>query len=50
MPSQNELEDSVLKSITEMRSKGENRRFRDEMGYLTEGLEEGNALAVQQGR
>lgn len=39
-----------LKSISELRSKGENRRFLDEMGYLFEGLESSGALGVRRGR
>lgn len=38
-------------SITELRSKGESRRFLDEVGYLFEGLEEpGMAPSVQRSR
>ncbi|RPD65599.1 hypothetical protein L226DRAFT_543211 [Lentinus tigrinus ALCF2SS1-7] len=36
-----------LKSITELRSKGESRRFLDEVGYLFEGLEAKGALGVR---
>ncbi|KAI0711190.1 hypothetical protein C8T65DRAFT_708168 [Cerioporus squamosus] len=36
-----------LKSITELRSKGESRRFLDEVGYLFEGLEARGALGVR---
>ena len=39
-----------LKSITELRSKGESRRFLDEVGYLFEGLEKDGALGVRRGR
>ena len=39
-----------LKSITELRSKGESRRFLDEVGYLFEGLEAQGALGVRRGR
>ncbi len=39
-----------LKSISELRSKGESRRFLDEMGYLFEGLDPDGALAVRRGR
>lgn len=39
-----------LKSITELRSKGESRRFLDEVGYLFEGLEESSALGVKRTR
>jgi Wings apart-like protein regulation of heterochromatin len=38
-------------SITELRSKGESRRFLDEVGYLFEGLEvPGMAASVQRSR
>jgi hypothetical protein len=30
-------------SVTDMRSKGENRRFMDETGYLLDGIEDHNA-------
>ncbi|KAG1735579.1 uncharacterized protein EDB91DRAFT_1144094 [Suillus paluster] len=36
-----------LKSITELRSKGESRRFLDEVGYLFEGIETGCAIALR---
>lgn len=36
-----------LKSITELRSKGESRRFLDEVGYLFEGIEGGCAIALR---
>ncbi|KAL5477004.1 hypothetical protein ACEPAI_3191 [Sanghuangporus weigelae] len=36
-----------LSSITDLRSKGESRRFRDEVGYLFEGLEPNGALSVR---
>lgn len=39
-----------LKSISELRSKGETRRFLDEMGYLFEGLNPSAALGVRRGR
>lgn len=39
-----------LKSISELRSKGESRRFLDEMGYLFEGLHPEGALGVRRGR
>lgn len=39
-----------LKSITELRSKGENRRFLDEVGYLFEGLEAGAPLNIRRAR
>ena len=39
-----------LKSISELRSKGETRRFLDEMGYLFEGLNPSTALGVRRGR
>ncbi|KAI6045358.1 hypothetical protein EDC04DRAFT_3137273 [Pisolithus marmoratus] len=35
-----------LKSITELRNKGESRRFVDEVGYLFEGLETPSAIAL----
>lgn len=38
-----------VKSITELRSKGENRRFLDDVGYLFEGLEEDSPLSVRRG-
>ncbi|KAI8986902.1 hypothetical protein BD414DRAFT_416070 [Trametes punicea] len=38
-----------LKSITELRSKGESRRFLDEVGYLFEGLDAKCALGVRRG-
>lgn len=38
-----------LKSITELRSKGESRRFMDELGYLFEGLEKAAAIGVRRG-
>lgn len=39
-----------LKSITELRSKGESRRFLDEVGYLFEGLDPKGAIGVRRGR
>jgi hypothetical protein len=39
-----------LKSITELRSKGESRRFLDEVGYLFEGIESGCAIALRRAR
>ncbi|THH17311.1 hypothetical protein EW146_g3475 [Bondarzewia mesenterica] len=39
-----------LKSITELRSKGESRRFIDEVGYLFEGMDMGVGLGVRRGR
>jgi hypothetical protein len=39
-----------LKSITELRSKGESRRFLDEVGYLFEGIEGGCAIALRRAR
>ncbi|KAG2059969.1 hypothetical protein BDR06DRAFT_967508 [Suillus hirtellus] len=36
-----------LKSITELRSKGESRRFLDEVGYLFESIESGCAIALR---
>lgn len=38
-----------LSSITDLRSKGESRRFRDEVGYLFEGLEPSGGLGVRRG-
>jgi hypothetical protein len=35
----------VVKSISEMRSKGESRRFLDDVGWLVEGLEEDTSVA-----
>ncbi|KZS87005.1 hypothetical protein SISNIDRAFT_491463 [Sistotremastrum niveocremeum HHB9708] len=41
-------EDAIpLKSLTEMRSHGESRRFMDEMGWLFEGLEGDSPLSVR---
>lgn len=39
-----------LKSITELRSKGESRRFLDEVGYLFEGLEPNGGVGVRRAR
>lgn len=39
-----------LKSITELRSKGESRRFLDEVGYLFEGLHPDEPLGVRRSR
>jgi hypothetical protein len=39
-----------LKSITELRNKGESRRFQDEVGYLFEGLDPGSNISVRRGR
>lgn len=39
-----------LKSISELRSKGETRRFLDEMGYLFEGLDPLGVIGVRRGR
>lgn len=39
-----------LKSITELRSKGENRRFLDEVGYLFEGLDGSSAISLRRAR
>jgi hypothetical protein len=39
-----------LKSISEMRHKGETRRFLDEVGYLFEGLDSKMSTAVKQNR
>lgn len=39
-----------LKSITELRSKGESRRFLDDVGYLFEGLGSDGTLGVRRGR
>lgn len=36
-----------LKSISELRDKGENRRFLDEIGYLLEGLDSKMTIAVK---
>ncbi|KAG9311646.1 hypothetical protein JVU11DRAFT_7881 [Chiua virens] len=36
-----------LKSITELRSKGESRRFLDEVGYLFEGLNDSSAISLR---
>ncbi|KAI0305151.1 hypothetical protein B0F90DRAFT_1815396 [Multifurca ochricompacta] len=38
-----------LKSITELRSKGESRRFMDEVGYLFEGMERNVGVRVRRG-
>lgn len=39
-----------LKSITELRNKGESRRFMDEVGYLFEGLEAASAITLRRAR
>ena len=39
-----------LKSITELRSKGENRRFLDDVGYLFEGLDSSSAIGLRRAR
>jgi hypothetical protein len=39
-----------LKSITELRSKGESRRFLDEVGYLFEGMEPSGGIGVRRAR
>ena len=39
-----------LKSITELRSKGESRRFLDEVGYLFEGMDRNVGVRVRRGR
>lgn len=39
-----------LKSITELRSKGESRRFMDEVGYLFEGMDQNVGVRVRRGR
>lgn len=39
-----------LKSITELRSKGESRRFMDEVGYLFEGMDSSVGVSVRRGR
>jgi hypothetical protein len=39
-----------LKSITELRSKGESRRFLDEVGYLFEGMEPSGGVGVRRAR
>lgn len=44
------LEQSDLKSITQLRAKGENARFVDEFNYLVEGLEGGQGLGVRRVR
>jgi Wings apart-like protein regulation of heterochromatin len=36
-----------LKSISELRDKGENRRFLDEIGYLLEGLDSKMTIPVK---
>lgn len=41
------LEVSDLKSITQLRAKGENSRFIDEFNYLVEGLEAGIGLGIR---
>ena len=41
---------SELRSITELRNTGENRRFNDEVGYLFEGLTVESELSVKRGR
>ncbi|KAH9039596.1 hypothetical protein EDB85DRAFT_261899 [Lactarius pseudohatsudake] len=38
-----------LKSITELRSKGESRRFMDEVGYLFEGMDRNVGVRVRRG-
>ncbi|KAA1473034.1 hypothetical protein DENSPDRAFT_839449 [Dentipellis sp. KUC8613] len=38
-----------LKSITELRSKGESRRFMDEVGYLFEGMDRDVGVGVRRG-
>lgn len=48
LPSNGMMND--LKSITELRSKGESRRFLDEVGYLFEGIEAGCAIALRRAR
>ena len=39
-----------LKSITELRSKGESRRFIDEVGYLFEGMEPNGGIGLKRAR
>ena len=39
-----------LKSVTELRSKGESRRFMDEVGYLFEGMGRDVSVRVRRGR
>lgn len=39
-----------LKSITELRSKGESRRFLDEVGYLFEGMEAAGGIGLRRAR
>ena len=36
---------SALKSITQLKAKGENSRFVDEFNYLVEGLQKGETLS-----
>lgn len=44
------LPSSDVKSITELRNKGEIRRFNDEVGYLFEGLDPESSISVRRGR
>ena len=39
-----------LKSVTELRSRGESRRFMDEVGYLFEGMDQTVGVRVRRGR
>ena len=39
-----------LQSVSELRSKGENRRFLDEVGYLCEGLEHAGNIELRRAR
>ena len=39
-----------LKSVTQLRAKGENARFVDELEYLLEGLASGMAVGVRRAR
>lgn len=39
-----------LKSITELRSKGQSRRFLDEVGYLFEGMDPSNSVGLKRSR
>jgi hypothetical protein len=39
-----------VKSITELRNKGESRRFQDEVGYLFEGLDPGSNISIRRVR
>jgi hypothetical protein len=41
---------SALKSITQLRARGENSRFVDEFRYLVDGLGKGQSLGVRRAR